>query len=1138
MERVNAPSAPGNGSGAPMVRGPARSKRAWKRRAVAAGAAVAFCLSGAAPGRADWPMSRHDARRTAMATGTSNILKPASYWKTPLGGSLGQDQVLAADVNGDGKVEIVHVSAGRLIAKLADDTVVWETPSFGLVGVAAIEDLDGDGKRDVVAWSNDHAYVFAGATGALEWAEPDGEMGALSTLRAADVDGDGHVDLIMEECGCCAVNSTHTGFVYSFAAGFKSPKLLWTLPSISTCHDSLTVLDAGGDGALKVLIGTYQTQMLLDGKTGATLAETAPISTWISASQCRPVVVGSTNAEDALCILNVSVPPAVGQRKVFLVHYTASPPALTVVWSVDVAPDVGGDVAFADPFADLDGDGVPEVIVSGQSGTVWSTLILDAATGEQLASIPGERIAGTAAVAADQPGARVLFTNAGVDLHAYRFTRTATPSTAQLFTLPGQRLFVEIDPALRPIAGLDLRVVALGSPSPIGMPTYTTDVAPKITTYSVNNGQPSEVATTTFPKGVSPATAWSLPPITQGTPQLGLFRNDGYLALYDSSLAVANAAAGRPGMGVLNYYAPGAWADLRKTPVVAALDGSPYQRILVPDSRGALLRLDADTASLVSPPTIAWAATNTTAPTVVPGLAGGSPGIACLALQEPLTVPPQNVVRALSADGSPIWSVPIERNPFNDLVPGRFSGGAVPDLALQWGSPSDTLLQTRTLSGVDGSTLWDATPLDPGSGREPAGISVEDWDGDGIDDVFFVGAGTRILTGASGAQVASGGQAYSYFLPTLFDANGSGTDQVMLHGGYDPVSMLSHDLQTTLWTGSENDRPYPYGAIAVCPSGPVLVEGSLDTPSLLTITPMSGSMAGSATAFVLAGGARYDSAADAMAAGAQPGQLTSAATHANLTGAGRPSTLVGSSDGYLYAVNPCDGSVDFAMNMGAAVGQPVFGDTDGDGNDEVLVTVADGYLYDIKNEALPPPGFVWDVDLAHGITTDIDEIQTVDTLYCKWDAVPGATGYEVAIVADGGGFVTQSPSWKQESAATTVATLSGLSLIDGSRYFCAVRAVGPAGLSPDAESNGVVVVGAQDGGAEGGADAGEDAGAHPGAGPGLWGRACTCTTAGASEISAGAGFAGAAAALVGAMVRARRRRARKGSSSAQGFEAR
>jgi hypothetical protein len=546
--------------------------------------------------------------------------------------------------------------------------------------------------------------------------------------------------------------------------------------------------------------------------------------------------------------------------------------------------------------------------------------------------------------------------------------------------------------------------------------------------------------------------------------------------------------------------------------VVASLDGTPVERILVPDSRDALLRIDADQASFAAPPVTAWARTHTYAPTVVGHIAAGGPGIACLAYQEPLADPPQNLVRLLGPDGSELWSVPIERNAFNDLVPGRFNADAVPGLAVQWGDPSDTLLRTRALSGVDGATIWDATPIDPGAGRQPAGLSVEDWNGDARDDVLFEGGTLRVLSGANGAQILSGGAPAAYFLPTLFDANGDGKDEVTLHGGFLPANMLSHDLSTTLWTSSIDDRPYPYGAVAVCPSGPVLVEGSLEAPSQLAITPMVGPNAGITSTFVLAGGAKYPDAPSATMAGAALGQLTSAATHANLTGAGRPSTLMGSSDGWLYAVNPCDGSLDFSMNLGAAVGQPVFGDTDGDGKDEILVTVADGYLYDIKNLAIAPPGFVWDIDLAHGITTDISDIDTVDTLYCKWGAVPGATGYEVSIVADGGGFATQNPTWKPVDAATTVATLPGLALTDGSKYFCAVRAVGPKGRSPDALAKGVVVHKPKDGGTE---DAGtEDAGADGGPDLRLWGRACTCGAPGSGELPAGALLAAGAAALV------------------------
>ena len=101
---------------------------------------------------------------------------------------------------------------------------------------------------------------------------------------------------------------------------------------------------------------------------------------------------------------------------------------------------------------------------------------------------------------------------------------------------------------------------------------------------------------------------------------------------------------------------------------------------------------------------------------------------------------------------------------------------------------------------------------------------------------------------------------------------------------------------------------------------------------------------------MLAGGQSYLDEAAATAAKAGRGQLTSASIHGDLKGDGRPVAMVGSTDGFLYAVDPCSGDLVFAKDFGFDVGEIVFGDSDGDGLDEILVSVADGNLYALKND--------------------------------------------------------------------------------------------------------------------------------------------------------------------------------------------
>src|SRR5258708_5824554 len=98
----------GHGRGASKPSARMHHGRPWLG-AIAMGAALlAPGLAGA-----DWPMARHDVKRTGMAKGTGNMVKPATYWRRTLGGKLASNQLLAADVNGDGKIELVFLRAGR-----------------------------------------------------------------------------------------------------------------------------------------------------------------------------------------------------------------------------------------------------------------------------------------------------------------------------------------------------------------------------------------------------------------------------------------------------------------------------------------------------------------------------------------------------------------------------------------------------------------------------------------------------------------------------------------------------------------------------------------------------------------------------------------------------------------------------------------------------------------------------------------------------------------------------------------------------------------------------------------------------------------------------------------------------------------
>jgi hypothetical protein len=182
----------------------------------------------------------------------------------------------------------------------------------------------------------------------------------------------------------------------------------------------------------------------------------------------------------------------------------------------------------------------------------------------------------------------------------------------------------------------------------------------------------------------------------------------------------------------------------------------------------------------------------------------------------------------------------------------------------------------------------------------------------------------------------------------------------------------------------------------------------------------------------------------------------------DLTGASEPGFLVGSSDGFLYAVTPEGDALIWSLDLGAPIGEIVPIDWDGDGLLELVVSTGDGTVIGVDAHTGEPPASVMDTDPPSGIIDrDVETIRTNGALHGAWEEVPGATGYQVAVFTVFGDPITDGFVDVGNEASVT---LTGLELVDGDRYVFAVRTVSDLGVSPDEVSDGVTVHFPMDGG--------------------------------------------------------------------------
>lgn len=968
------------------------------------------------------------------------------------------------DLDGDGVHEELGLDGGTVVATDRDLSVVWTSENIDANRVFGVFWLGGS--RAVIVGAGDGIAVLDPATGGTAWTAE-----GVAGFDVVELGGAEGLELIVR-------TSAPSLAAYAFDGSLTASEG-WSVSDIPDGDFDLAVGDVNDDGAPEI-VGTDAEGgriFVLTADTGDTVREREG-RTVMGTRGCGPAHIVQTDDDAQAEVILTGARAGDGDGSVFVAVYDHVDDAMQ--WRYEYGH---GDAQLAldmlpDAVADFDGDGDWEIVVSifnnneevepdsmpeaisdldGISNpNAWTTVIYDAATGEVVDHRTDTRAVAIVRVSGESRPVLVLrdamrsLDNDHPDLALTGYTLGAD-GMEDIWRLQGARVVSAVSGPSAGCAGqaeelaadldgdggqeifIERHLDADGEPDLVQRVSLIYD------TPVVDAALPLTAAHQIV--GVHAGTG-----VLDGTGHVALQLGDGHLTVLDGML------------GSQKHFRLGSLAADPRVMRLPENDDAELgdQQVVVRNRKGVFEVRDVAFAPAVRP---AWQlAAEGPQPNLAPlnndsysmflytGIEDGTP-----------------FLREVDHAGETVWtrSFADASAPPHAYALGEFTGNAHDDLMFIVGD--DPVLEL--IDGHSGELRRSRPLSDIGAVGDNARILAVPGELGEFDDIVLVGdeGAYYIDTDDMSTRTALDMGANTRTMVSL-DIDGNDVHEVFDNAGGAARSMIDPATNTVLWSVSNGDSD-DHSYFGIIPNYPGIADADADDHYDVAIPGRFGDLTvhkgdtGEILWRVCLSGGNVTAVASDVAPTRDlcDGGLLTDVSSGNMSGdeEGGEQFIVGSDDGWLYAVNVRDGSPMWSMPFYAPVGSAMLVSTDDFADAELMVNVANGSSFGFR-DGLPPTA-PRDVEVSgNELTdpeTDIDEAFGLTALGVAWDPVEGAEGYEVALIGDDGLLRT----FEDVGEATEV-LVDELVLHPGHTYRGAVRAYSQdRGLGHVAWTDGVTI---------------------------------------------------------------------------------